>query len=113
MSRKLTHKYKMFNALNATVSQTSQEVSVMGVDKLSIHVKFSANNSGTFRLQAKNGSDDSFFDVTFNATMTITSDNEALLIMNEVPFDSIKLIWTPSSGSGTMTAVLNMKSLGA
>lgn len=113
MSRKFSHNYRMFNAVVATSTQTSEEVSVLGIDKLSIHAKFSANNSGTFTLQARNSDVDSWFDVDFNVAMTITADNEALLIMNEVPFDKIKLTWTPSAGSGTLTAVLKMKNTGA
>ena len=103
----------MFNAVDATATQTSAETSVLGVDKVSIHAKFSANNSGTFTLQAKNGDEDSWFNVDFNVAMTITADNEALLVMNEVPFDRIKLTWTPSAGSGTLTTVLKMKSQGS
>lgn len=113
MSRKVSHSYTMLNAVAATSTQTSEEVSVFGVDKLSIHAKFSANNSGTFTLQAKNSDSDSWFNVDFNVAMTITAEAETLMLMNEVPFDKIKLTWTPSAGSGTLTAVLKMKSQGA
>jgi len=113
MSRKVSHSYTMLNAVAATSAQESGVVNVFGVDKLSIHVKFSANNSGTFTVYARNSEDDAWFSVSFNVTPTITADNEALLVMNEVPFHEIKLAWAPSAGSGTMTAVLKMKSVGA
>jgi len=113
VSRKTTHNYTVFNAVSATTNQTSAETSIQGIDKLSYHVKFSANNTGAFTVEAKNSDSDAWFSIPFNATMSITADNEALLIMNETPFKLIRLNWVPSAGSGTITAILNMRSIGA
>lgn len=113
MSRKVSHSYTVFEAVDATTTQTSASTNVFGADKLSIHVKFSAANSGTFLVQARNSSKDSWFNVTFNTALTIAAETEALIVMNEVPFEEIRLSWTPSAGSGTMSAYGKIKSQGA
>jgi hypothetical protein len=111
--RKTVHSYTVFNAVDATTTQTSEKTVVQGIDKLSYHVKFSANNAGTFNVQAQNSDSDTWVNISFNAVMTIAAENEALIIMNEVPFKNLRLVWTPSAGSGTMTAILNMRAVGS
>ena len=113
MSRKNTHAYTVFNTVSATATQTSVSTSVQGIDKLSYHCKFSTNNTGTFTVEAQNSDSDTWVSVPFNVAMTITADNEALIVMNEVPFKNLRLVWTPSAGAGTLTTILNMKSVGA
>lgn len=113
MARKTNHKYKVFDAVAATSTQTSEQTIVFGIDKLSYHCKFSANNSGEFTLLAQNHENDSWLEVPFSGAMTITADNEALIMMNEVPFYALQLVWTPSAGSGTLTTFLNMKAVGS
>jgi hypothetical protein len=103
----------MLENVDATIAQTSGLSSVFGADKLSIHVKFSAPNSGTFTVQAKNSEKDDWFEVIFNSALTITAETEALILLNEVPFESLRLLWAPSAGSGTLTAIYKMKSQGA
>lgn len=109
MSRLNTHSFTALNAVAATTTQTSISTSVIGVSKLSYHIKFSTNNTGEFFIEAQNSDTDTWFRVTFNSAMTITADNEAQLIMNEVPFKNLRLLWVPSAGSGTITAVISMK----
>jgi hypothetical protein len=114
MARKLViPSYIALNAADATVSQTSGESIVDGTDKVSYHVTFSANNTGTFTVQAKNGNNDAWYDLDFGQPLTITADNEAVFFLNECPFTKVRLLWSPSAGSGTMTAILTSKSLGA
>lgn len=113
MSRKTTHTYTVFNAADATVAQTGAETSVLGVDKASYHVKFSTNNTGTFNVQGRNSDSDTWFNVNFGVSLAVTADNEASLNMFEVPYKYLRLIWTPSSGAGTITAILTIKAVGS
>lgn len=113
MSRKLFHRFTVFNALAANTSQIGLSTSTIGADRLAYHIKFTNSVTGTFDIQAKNTDSDSWFSVPFNATMTITADTEALLLMNEVHFSEVRLVWNPSSATGTITANLILKSLGA
>lgn len=109
MSRLNTHSFTALGAVAATATQTSISTSVVGVSKLSYHCKFSAANSGAFTVEAQNSDADTWVSVPFNVTMTLTAETEALIVMNEVPFKNLRLVWTPSAGSGTLTAVLSMK----
>jgi hypothetical protein len=111
--RKQTFDYPVFQSVDASTSQTSPESQVNSSDKLSYHIKFSTNNSGTFDVQAKNDSADTWVSLNFGSALTLTADNEALLILTEVPFDLIRLLWTPSAGAGTMTAYIKSKAVGS
>lgn len=113
MSRKTTHTYTAFDAVDATQAQTSAETSVLGVDKASYHIKFSTNNTGTFNIEGRNSDSDTWFNVNFGVSLDITADNEASLNMFEVPYKYLRLVWTPSSGAGTMTANLTIKAVGS
>ena len=114
MGRKsLVHSYKMLDAVSASASQTSAATNVEQVDKLSIHCLFSAANTGTLVVQARNGTSDGWYDLDFGSAMTITAETDVQILINECPFTDIRLIWTPSAGSGTMTARLTMKAVGA
>lgn len=113
MSRKTTHTYTAFDALDATISQTGASTSVLGVDKASYHIKFSTNNTGTFNVQAQNSDSDAWFNVNFGVSLAITADNEASLNMFEVPYKNLRLVWNPSAGAGTITAILTIKAVGS
>lgn len=114
MGRKsVVHGHKMLDAVSASASQTSESTNVEQVDKLSIHCLFTVASSGTFVVQARNGKTDSWYDLNFGAALTITSETDVQILLNECPFTDIRLKWTPSSASGTLTASLTMKAVGA
>jgi hypothetical protein len=120
MSRKhLVSKYKMLDAVDATVSQTSTKSNVEQLDSASIHVKFSAANSGTLTVEARNGSypaheaEVNWYALQFGAPLTITAETDVQIVLSIMPFSEIRLKWAPSAGAGTMTSVLTMKTVGA
>lgn len=105
--------HKAFNAVSATSTQLSAETDVSYLDSLSYHCKFSAANSGEFKVEAQNGDKDSWYQVPFSSTLTITTETEVQILMNELPFTRIRLRWVPSAGSGSLTCFLTSKSKGA
>lgn len=113
MSRKQTHSFAMVDVSNATSSIQSATTNISQVDKLSIHCKFSAANSGEFKVFVRNSPKDSFFELDFAQTLTITSESECLIKLSELYFTDLYITWTPSAGSGTLTATLHMASIGA
>jgi hypothetical protein len=114
MGRKsVVHGYKMLDAVAASSAQVSQATNVEQVDKLSIHCLFSAASSGTLVVEARNGEKDGWYALDFGAPMTISSQTDVHIVLEENPFTDIRLSWTPSSASGTMTASLTMKAVGA
>jgi hypothetical protein len=113
MSRKnVVHGYKMLNAVDSSIVQTSGATNVEQMDKLGIHALFSSASSGTFKVQARNGASDGWFDLNFGSSMTISNETDVQIILNECPFTDIRLVWTPSSSTGTLTASLTMKAVG-
>jgi len=114
MSRKSFIKsFPAFLNDDATTTLTSPESSVLLLDRASYHIRFSTANSGTFTVQAKNGEEDEFYDLDFGVPLTITSETEAVIRLDEMPFTIVRILWEPSSGAGTLTARLTAKSLGA
>lgn len=130
MSRKhVVNDYEMFTATKyqtgqanpsvpATASQTSGITNVLNLDNATIHVLFSAPNSGTLIVEARNisplqGDVSGFYPLNFGAPLTITSETNVQIILNSMAFTDLRIKWVPSSGSGTVSAFLNMKTVGA
>ncbi len=114
MGRKpIVHGFAILNAVDATATQTSASTNVETADKISIHCLFSASNSGEFKVFARNGANDAYYQLSFNATMTITAQTECQILLLECPFSDIQLQWVPSAGSGTLTATISTKVVGA
>lgn len=105
--------FKALDAADATSVQISAETVIDQTDKLSYHVKFSAANSGTFEVQVRNGEKNDWYALNFGTPLTITAETEVQLLVNECPFTHVRLQWTPSAGSGTLTAAITTKSVGA
>lgn len=115
MSRKHSHSYTMLRAVSATTSQDSSAnpTDISYVDKASIHCKFSAANSGSFKVWVRNSIDDTYFELDFGSALTLTSETECNIEMQQLDFQTMYLQWVPSAGSGTLTAILHMASVGA
>jgi hypothetical protein len=120
VSRKLVIKnYKMLDGVSATTTQTSTPTNVDNVDNMTIHCKFSANNTGTFKVEARNYVPDNgdtstlWYELDFDQTVAVTAESEIQIVLNALPFRQIRLVWTPSAGSGTLTAYAVAKTVGA
>lgn len=116
MARKhVVYGYQIFDAVSLASSQTSSEVEVSQSDYGSIFLSWSGSSiNGTLEVQAKNGEDGTYRPLDFGSTITIsgTSGTHDLLIL-ELPFTHIKLVYTRSAGTGSLTANLTLKSAGA
>jgi len=120
MSRKVITNFRLFDTVDATATQTSVISNIDLMDKASINIKFSAANSGTFDIQVRNGKDrrpddttSDWVSLSFGGPATITLETDVQIFLRELCFNEMRVIWEPSSGSGTFTAYLNAKSIGA
>lgn len=115
MSRKLTHSYTVFNAVNAAISEdnSASPTDISQVDKAAIHCKFSAPNSGDFKVWVRNSASDAYYELNFGSALTLTAETECNIEMQQLDFKDLYLQWVPIAGSGTLTAILHMASLGA
>lgn len=117
MSRKqILPPFKMYNAVSLGATVTSTITSVAGMDKASIYFEWSAGTSpvGTLTVHARNGADGTWRELNMGSTISISGASGAHdLVFNELPFTDIKLVYTRSSGTGTVTATIAAKTVGA
>lgn len=116
MARKnVIYGYQAFNAVDISSSQTSAEIEVGQEDYGSIYVFWTGSSPvGALTVQAKNGTNGTYRSLDFGSAISISGASGAHdLILNELPFTHLKLVYTRSSGSGSLTANVTLKSKGA
>lgn len=93
----------------------SDVVNVANLDKASIHLAWSGTApNGEIVLEARNGEEDGWYTLNMGASITITGNTgNHLLVLNELPFTDIRLQYGFNSGTGTMTARITSKVVGA
>lgn len=93
---------------------TSRLVHVNELDKASIHCKWVAGPAGTFTVEVQNTEADQWYALDTGQPWAVTSsDSEVQIVLTELPFINLRLVWTPTSGSGTMTSYLTSKTVAA
>ena len=125
MGRKnVVRSYKMFDAVTISTDQSSTATNVLNLDNASIQVIWSGGGTpvGTITVEATNIDPDlpSFDSTTDYVTLTLSgtiavsgnSGNHSI-ILEEMPFYAIRLIYTSTSGTATMSAYLSSKTIGA
>lgn len=125
MGRKnIVRSYKMFDAVTISTTQSSTATNVLNLDNASIQVIWSGGGTpvGTLTVEATNVDPDlpSFDSTTDYVTLTLSgtiavsgnSGNHSI-ILEEMPFYAIRLTYTSTSGTATMSAYLSSKTIGA
>lgn len=116
MGRKnVVKSYKMIDQGDISGNVTSEVTNVTNLDKASIRVDWSGTSPvGTLEVQARNGEKESFFAIDMGSTINITGNSgDHQLIFNELPFTDIRLVYTSTSGTGNIDAVITAKVVGA
>jgi hypothetical protein len=116
MSRKsITKPFKLFDSVNIALSQTSQLVNVENLDQGSIKIHWSsASISGELFIEARNGDKDNWQVLDFDESMLVNVDNDYhIIVFNSMPFKELRLKYTASAGTGSMDAILLLKTVGA
>ncbi|MBV6514151.1 MAG: hypothetical protein FMNOHCHN_03741 [Ignavibacteriaceae bacterium] len=105
----------MLDAIDASGSETSQATSVEYLDKASVLIEWTGTPSGDITIEALASDSGDWFEVQFAAPITVPgTSSEHHIIFNELPFKSIRVIWTPGmASSGTITATILAKVVGA
>lgn len=95
---------------------TSAVTNVLQLDKASIYIAWSGTSvDGTFVLQARNGENAPWYDLALGGGAVTLSGNSGShnIILNELPFSDMRLVYTQVGGTGVVDAVLTMKTVGA
>lgn len=111
---------KGFNMFGAdgdiSASVTSAETSVINLDKASIDVTWTGSAPvGTLTVEATNDEKNEVWrTLDMGGTISISGASGAHeLIFNELPFTAIRLVYTRTSGTGTILAKIVAKTVGA
>jgi hypothetical protein len=94
---------------------TSSIVNVINLDTASIHVYWNGTSPvGVITVEARNGESNSWYNLDFGSTISVSGNSgNHQIVFTEMPFTDIRLVYTRSSGSGTLNAIITMKTTGA
>ena len=114
MGRKNFKSYPMLDDASMATTQQSVATNVQLLDKASIHVSWTGTAPvGVLTVQARNGENDTWYDLDFGVAMNVTGNSgDHQIIFNELPFYEIQLVYTATSGTGSIDAVILMKQVG-
>ena len=125
MGRKtVVRSYKMFDAVTISTTQSSTATNVLNLDYASIQLIWSGGGTpvGTITIEGTNIDPDlpSFDSTTDYVTLALSgtvsisgNSGNASIILEQLPFHSIRLVYTSTSGTATMSAYLSSKTTGA
>lgn len=116
MGRKNTlNNYAMFGAgaNMATASTTSSSTNVQYTDNIGIVLAWTGSTPiGTITVQGSNDNTN-WATLDFGSAISITGDSGTdLLNINQFPCSYIRIVYTKSSGTGTITASMTTKQIG-
>lgn len=100
-------------AVSSTTAFPSQSVPISGEDNVGIiPIVVSGTPSGTFAVQVSNDNVN-FQSLTLAAVPTITAGtlSNSPLALNQLPYLWLKVVYTNSAGSGSISATLAAKSV--
>lgn len=116
MSRKhVVKSHRMLDAADMSGNLTSEPTNVLQLDKASIYIAWSGSSvSGTIEVQARNGEKAPWYALDFGSAISLATDSGShVVVLNETPFSDIRIVYTRSAGTGSVDAILTMKSVGA
>ena len=116
MARKnFVEQFKMLDAADISTNQTSELTNVLKLDQASIILEWSGSSPvGTVTVEARNGSDGNFYELDMGSTISISGNSgNHQLLFSEMPFSDIRLQYTSTSGTGSLTATITSKTVGA
>lgn len=112
MSRKNNLKlYTLFSAGDMSGNLTSASIDIEFLDNVSVQAAWTGSPVGTFNVQ---GSVDqiSWSTLTTNPVITAAgSPDNGLFDLNQLSFPFVRLIYTATSGTGTLVAKVSAKML--
>lgn len=121
MARKnVIQTFKMLDAADISTNQLSVDTSSINLDSGSIVVEWTGTTPvGVITIEATN--DDpkdplgaTYRDLDFGSAINVSGNSGSHeIILNQLPFRAFRFRYTASSGTGSLTATLTAKTLGA
>lgn len=115
MGRKgVVRSFAMLDAADASTDQTSPIVDVINQDQASIRVSWTGSPVGELFVQVRNGDLQPWYDLDMGAPIAIDgTETNHQLVFNQMPFTGLRVFYDRTSGTGTITAVISSKVIGA
>lgn len=114
MRKNVVRGYKLLEAADLSGNLTSPEINVINLDQASVFVSWSGTAPvGVLDVQFKNGDNGTWFSVDMGGPINITgASGQHILIFHELPHTAMRLLYTATSGSGSIDAVITAKQVG-
>ena len=114
MARKSTsHSFPVITAGDMSGSLTSTVTNVAYTDNVGYHCVWTGTPTGTITVEAT--IDGTNWDsLTLSPTISLTGASGSTLIsLNQLPYESVRMKYNRSSGTGTINVVVMTKTIGA
>jgi hypothetical protein len=108
MTAALTKPYSVFTNISMTSLVSSVAIDVSRLIYGSVSVWWTGTPTGTVIAEAQNG-DAPWIAITGLTATTGGASGNALFTFTILPFEKIRLTYTPSSGTGTLNGILVAK----
>ena len=104
--------FTLFSASSMAGTLTSPATSIRTTDNIGIELFYTGTPTGTFTVQGTvDGTNWRALD--FGGAITASGAGDTHLItINQCPFDQLRLVYTPTSGAGNLTATIMAKTVG-
>lgn len=121
MARKnVIQAFKMIEDGDMSSNITSSVTNVENLDKAAILVEWTSSSiNGVITVEARHQKKETaaqatWYELDFGAAITVTTDNSShQIVLNELPFTDIRVVYTATSGTGTLNATITSKTVGA
>lgn len=101
--KNVTQPFKFFDAADMSGNLVSIESDVSHLDNMGIGMVWTGTPTGTFSIEAKVG-ESPWQDIGLTGITTTGVAGEHVINLNQLPFNKIRISYTATSGSGTLTA---------
>lgn len=89
---------------------TSPVTNVQYLDNVGIQLVYDGDPVGTFTIEGSVGESKAFTTLTNLATISASGSGDSILLnLQQVPYTSIRIVYTAGSGAGTLNAHLTSK----
>jgi len=109
MSQSQFRRFTNIDAVSTAASITGDSFSIQDSDNVGLDLRWTGTTAGTIAVQVSNDNS-TFTALTLSAVPTPAGSADNYLVnINQAPFQYMRIVFTRTSGTGTLTAIVSMK----
>jgi len=115
MARKnVVQAFKMIDSGDMSSNIESVSTNVTYLDVSSIAISWSGSSpAGTITIEARNGEANAWTELDFGSTISVSGNSGShRVVFTEMPFTDLRVVYTASSGTGSLDAIITSKQVG-